>query len=193
MAWVDEDADLGRLINRRVREYDLGQRSEDAEVLGERKLGHHLDCAAAMRTCVGASFNHLPDATDDVVKSLPRPLCRYGSRSTAAAVPRHPASVQGAAVWLRNLRWSFTHLASYLFPSTTSPHSECSASHGPGCVGALPHPNTLKRCLANAVETGIRKLDRSVRPWRQLRSHLIHRAEELIPEVSGETIPATGL
>ena len=90
MAWVSEDADLGRLIERRVREYELGQRSEDAEVLGERKLGHHLDCAAAVRTCVGAPFDHLPDAADDVVKSLTRPLCRYGSRSSPAAVASHP-------------------------------------------------------------------------------------------------------
>ncbi len=103
MTWVDEDADLGWLINRRVREYDLGQRSEHAEVLGERKLGHHLDCAAAMWTCVRASFDHLPDAADDVVKSLPRPLCRYGSRSSAAAVASHPARVWGAAVVLCDL------------------------------------------------------------------------------------------
>ena len=73
-------------------------------MLGERKLRHHLDGAAAVRTRVGASFDHLPDASDDIFKRLPRPQCRYGSRSSAAAVARHSARVQGAAVGLGDLR-----------------------------------------------------------------------------------------
>ena len=107
---------------------DLGQRCEDAEVLGERKLRHHLDGAAAVRTRVGASFDHLPNAADDVVQRFPCPLRRDGSRSSPASVPRHSAGIEGAAVSLTDLRWSLTHASFYLFLSTMSSRANCPVS-----------------------------------------------------------------
>lgn len=87
-----DDGDLGWFVKGRGEHY-LSKCSEDAEVLGKCKVGHHLDIAAAVRTRIGSSIDHLPKTPDNIVESLARSWCRHGSWSPAPPVPVHAARV----------------------------------------------------------------------------------------------------